>query len=236
MLVVENLFAGYGMAPVLKGVSFNVKKGEFITLIGTNGAGKTSTLNSLMGMLKISSGKIKWNDQDITSWKPHQIVSSGICLIPEGRQLFSNMTVYENLQMGFLGNKNQSKTNFNDNLERVYSIFSRIQERTKQLAGSLSGGEQQMVAIARGLMAQPEILLLDEPSLGLSPIMVQHMAEIISSLHKENQTILLVEQNVGLALKLADYAYVLENGNIIQSGNSQDLLNSDDIRKAYLGV
>lgn len=233
MLSVENLVVSYGAIKALKGISFDVKKGEIISLIGSNGAGKTTTLHSISNLIKKAEGKVFFKGEDITSLSPDQIVRRGLIQVPEGRRIFANLTVKENLEMGAYTRKD--KQNIKGDMEHVYTLFPRLKERLKQEAGTLSGGEQQMLAMGRALMSKPKIVLLDEPSMGLSPILVNEIFDIIQSLNKAGTTVLLVEQNAKKALSIADRAYVLETGRIVQSGNAQVLLNDESIKKAYLG-
>ncbi|MCR5416153.1 MAG: ABC transporter ATP-binding protein [Pseudobutyrivibrio sp.] len=233
MLEVKDLVVNYGMIQALKGISFEVNEGEVIALIGANGAGKTTTLQTISGMLSPTSGQVLLKGQDITKIPGHKIVSLGMAHVPEGRRVFAGMSVLENLKMGAY--TRSSKTEISDSLERVYESFPRLKERQSQLAGTLSGGEQQMLAMGRALMSKPNIILMDEPSMGLSPIYVEEIFNIIQSISKEGTTVLLVEQNAKKALAIADRAYVLETGNIVLSGDANALMNDDSIKKAYLG-
>ena len=233
MLTVENLNVYYGMIHALKNVSFHVEEGEIVALIGANGAGKTTTLQTVSGMLQAKSGSVHFENQDITKMPSHRIVQLGISHVPEGRRMFANLTVYENLRMGAYTRKD--KKEIEESLARVYERFPRLKERTRQLAGTLSGGEQQMLAMGRALMSNPRLLLLDEPSMGLSPLLVSEIFDIIESISKQGVTILLVEQNAKKALSIADRGYVLEIGNIVMEDSAQALLNNEDIKKAYLG-
>ena len=233
MLTVENLNVYYGMIHALKNVSFHVDEGEIVALIGANGAGKTTTLQTVSGMLQAKSGSVHFENQDITKMPSHRIVQLGISHVPEGRRMFANLTVYENLRMGAYTRKD--KKEIEESLARVYERFPRLKERTRQLAGTLSGGEQQMLAMGRALMSNPRLLLLDEPSMGLSPLLVSEIFDIIESISKQGVTILLVEQNAKKALSIADRGYVLETGNIVMEDSAQALLNNEDIKKAYLG-
>lgn len=233
MLTVENLNVYYGMIHALKNVSFHVEEGEIVALIGANGAGKTTTLQTVSGMLLAKSGSVHFENQDITKMPSHRIVQLGISHVPEGRRMFANLTVYENLRMGAYTRKD--KKEIEESLARVYERFPRLKERTRQLAGTLSGGEQQMLAMGRALMSNPRLLLLDEPSMGLSPLLVSEIFDIIESISKQGVTILLVEQNAKKALSIADRGYVLETGNIVMEDSAQALLNNEDIKKAYLG-
>ncbi len=232
VLCVENLRVDYGAIQAIKGISFSVKRGEVVSLIGCNGAGKTSTLLALSGVLPCQ-GSIRLNGLDITRLPSHRRVALGLAHSPEGRGVFPNLTVHENLLMG--GFSLSSKSTLAKNLEKGFSRFPRLKERRNQLAGTLSGGEQQMLAIARALMIDPEVLLLDEPSLGLAPIIVSQIFEVIAELNQLGTTILLVEQNARLALKKSHRAYVLETGHVKLSGVSSDLLGNEDVQKAYLG-
>ncbi|HIV93345.1 MAG TPA: ABC transporter ATP-binding protein [Candidatus Eisenbergiella stercoravium] len=233
MLTVENLNVYYGMIHALKDVSFHVDEGEIVALIGANGAGKTTTLQTVSGMLQAKSGSVHFENQDITKMPSHRIVQLGISHVPEGRRMFANLTVYENLRMGAYTRKD--KKEIEESLARVYERFPRLKERTRQLAGTLSGGEQQMLAMGRALMSNPRLLLLDEPSMGLSPLLVSEIFDIIESISKQGVTILLVEQNAKKALSIADRGYVLETGSIVMEDSAQVLLNNEDIKKAYLG-
>jgi branched-chain amino acid transport system ATP-binding protein len=233
MLKVENLVVNYGVIQALKGISFEVNKGEVIALIGANGAGKTTTLQTISGMLTPASGQVLLNDVDITKVPGHKIVSMGLAHVPEGRRVFPGLTVLENLKMGAYTRGN--KTEIADTYEKVYESFPRLKERQNQLAGTLSGGEQQMLAMGRALMSNPSIVLMDEPSMGLSPIYVDEIFNIIQSISDAGTTVLLVEQNAKKALAIADRAYVLETGNIVLSGDAKQLMNDDSIKKAYLG-
>ena len=233
MLTVENLNVYYGMIHALKDVSFHVDEGEIVALIGANGAGKTTTLQTVSGMLQAKSGSVHFENQDITKMPSHRIVQLGISHVPEGRRMFANLTVYETLRMGAYTRKD--KKEIEESLARVYERFPRLKERTRQLTGTLSGGEQQMLAMGRALMSNPRLLLLDEPSMGLSPLLVSEIFDIIESISKQGVTILLVEQNAKKALSIADRGYVLETGSIVMEDSAQALLNNEDIKKAYLG-
>jgi branched-chain amino acid transport system ATP-binding protein len=233
MLKLSNVNTFYGNIHALKGMSLEVNQGEIVTLIGSNGAGKTTTLKTIMGLLKPESGKIEFEGQEIQGLKPDKIVSSGITLVPEGRQVFPFMSVFENLEMGAYSRK--SKREVKLNLERVYSLFPKLLDRKGQQAGTLSGGEQQMLAMARALMSQPKLMLLDEPSLGLAPKLVDTIFELIKEINKQGITVLLIEQNARMALMTATRGYVLETGRVVLSDMAQNLLNSDQVRKAYLG-
>ncbi len=236
MLEVQNLSVNYGAISALKNASFTVKKGEIVTLIGSNGAGKTTSLMAISGLVGKRGGTVTFEGKDITSMSPDKIVRHGICHVPEGRKIFSQLTVYENLLTGTMGNAALTKGRQAQLMEEVFELFPRLKEREKQAGGTLSGGEQQMLAIARGLMMDPDIIMLDEPSLGLAPIMVQEIFDLIETIHKNGKTILLIEQNGVMALSVADRGYVMETGEIILSGKGQELLNDPAVRKAYLGA
>lgn len=233
MLVVNDLCVNYGAIKALKGISFRVDRGSIVALIGSNGAGKTTTLKAICGLVKIRSGKILFNDEDITNKPTNQIVSRRITMVPEGRRIFPNLTVYENLLIGAY--QRSDKNGIKGDMEFVFSLFPRLKERVDQKGGTLSGGEQQMLAIGRALMSKPDLLMLDEPSLGLAPIIVEELFEIIQKIHKEGKTILLIEQNAYAALNIADYAYVVETGRIVLHGNGKELLNNEKVKYAYLG-
>ena len=233
MLEVKNLELYYGVIKALKGISFEVSQGEVIALIGANGAGKTTTLHTLTGLLQAKAGSITFEGKDITKTPAHNIVKLGIAHVPEGRRVFSNLTVYQNLRMGAY--TRQDKGEIEQSLQTVYQRFPRLEERKNQLAGTLSGGEQQMLAMGRALMSHPKLIVMDEPSMGLSPIFVNEIFDIIEKVSAGGTTVLLVEQNAKKALSIADRAYVLETGNIVLSGDAKKLLNDDSIKKAYLG-
>ena len=233
MLKVTDLNVFYGPIHALKGISLEVSDGEIVTLIGSNGAGKSTTLNSITGLVKVSSGKVELGGKDITNLASHKIVEMGISLSPEGREVFPALSVEENLRLGAY--TRQDKGEISANFDRVYELFPRLKERIKQAAGTLSGGEQQMLAIGRSLMSSPRILLLDEPSMGLAPNLVLMIFDLIVSINKQGTTILLIEQNANMALSIANRAYVLETGNISLSGKASDLANDDRVRRAYLG-
>lgn len=233
MLKIENLVVRYGMIEAIKGISFEVNDGEIVTLIGSNGAGKTTTMHAISGLIKPASGKITLDDKELTKMPSHKIVSLGLAQVPEGRRVFSQQTVEENLLLGAYSRKD--KAAINDDLNHIYELFPRLLERRKQPAGTLSGGEQQMLAMGRALMANPKILLLDEPSMGLSPLLVKEIFRIIQDINKRGTTILLVEQNAKMALAIADRAYVLETGKITLQGTGEELSASEQVRKAYLG-
>jgi branched-chain amino acid transport system ATP-binding protein len=233
LLQVENLQVYYGVIQALKGVSFEVNKGEIVALIGANGAGKTTILHTVTGLVPARAGSIRFNDVDLLKTPSHKIVSMGMAHVPEGRRIFQELTVYENLQMGAFTRRD--KAEIAETLEMVYHRFPRLEERKKQVAGTLSGGEQQMLAMGRALMSKPSIILMDEPSMGLSPLFVSEIFDIIQEINKAGTTVLIVEQNAKKVLSIADRAYVLETGNIILSGDAKDLLNDDSVKKAYLG-
>ena len=234
MLSVKDLHVHYGAIHAIKGVSLEVNEGEIVSLIGANGAGKTTILHTISGLLKATSGQITLRDVNLRATEPNKMVSLGLAHVPEGRHVFSRMTVLENLRLGAytLSDKEQ----VNKNLEEVFLSFPRLKERVKQVAGTLSGGEQQMLATGRALMSNPKILLMDEPSMGLSPILVKEIFRIIQTLHDRGITILLVEQNAKVALSVSSRAYVLETGTIAMSGNAAELMEDDRVRKAYLGA
>ena len=233
LLEVQDIQVYYGMIQALKGVSFSVNEGEVIALIGANGAGKTTTLHTVTGLLRAKSGHIIYDGQDITKVPPHKIVTMGMAHVPEGRRVFAELSVYENLKLGAYTRKD--KKEIEETLARVYKSFPRLEERKNQLAGTLSGGEQQMLAMGRALMSKPKIILMDEPSMGLSPILVEEIFHIIREISAGGTTVLLVEQNAKKALAIADRAYVLETGNIVLSGDAKEMMNNDSIKKAYLG-
>ena len=233
MLEIRDLEVFYGMIQAIKGVSFEVNEGEVIALIGANGAGKTTILHTITGLLTPKKGQVIFEGQDITKVPAHKIVSLGMAHVPEGRRVFSHLSVYQNLKMGAYTRKD--KDEIEKTLETVYKRFPRLEERKNQLAGTLSGGEQQMLAMGRALMSHPRIILMDEPSMGLSPILVNEIFDIIQSVSASGTTVLLVEQNAKKALSIADRAYVLETGNIVMSGDATELMNDDSIKKAYLG-
>ena len=232
LLKVEDIHVYYGAIHAIKGVSFEVNEGEIVTLIGANGAGKSTTLNTVAGLLKPRSGVITFDGMQLNSVPAAKTVSLGMALCPEGRRIFHQMTVKENLEMGGYTRPPKEIPN---SIEEMFQRFPRLREREKQIAGTLSGGEQQMLAIARAMMSKPRLLMLDEPSMGLAPILVEQIFDIIKELHAAGVTILLIEQNAQAALSVADRAYVMETGNITMSGNADDLLHDDDVRKAYLG-
>ena len=232
MLKVENLNVYYGSINAIKGISFEVNQGEIVTMIGANGADKSTTMNTVAGLLKPRSGSIVFEDKDITHMPASKVVSLGLALCPEGRRVFQQMSVRENLEMG--GYTRQA-SEIAPALEHVFELFPRLKERQRQVAGTLSGGEQQMLAMGRAMMSKPKLLMLDEPSMGLAPLLVEQIFDIILSLNKAGTTILLVEQNAQMALSIADRAYVLETGNIFKEGSADMLMHDDAVRKAYLG-
>ncbi len=233
LLSVKNIQVYYGMIRALHDVSFEVNEGEIITLIGANGAGKTTTLQTITGMVPTASGNILFEGEDITKTAGYKLVQKGIAHVPEGRRVFASMTVLENLMMGAYTRRD--KAEIKRGLERVYERFPRLKERTHQLSGTLSGGEQQMLAMGRALMSNPRLLLLDEPSMGLAPMLVSEIFDIIESINKAGTTVLLVEQNAHKALSIAHRAYVLETGNVVMSGSADELMNDDRVKEAYLG-
>jgi len=232
LLQVKDLEVYYGNIRALKGISFEVKEHEIVTLIGANGAGKTTTLNTIAGLLRPRRGSVEFDGKNLLSYPASKVVSLGMAICPEGRRVFQQMTVRENLEMGGFS---RPKTEIEPSVEEMFTRFSRLKEREKQIAGTLSGGEQQMLAMARALMSKPKLLMLDEPSMGLAPILVEQIFEIIRELHQQGTTILLVEQNAQMALAVADRAYVLETGRITMTGNAADMLDDPEVRKAYLG-
>ena len=232
ILSAENLNVFYGSIHAVKGVSFNVNEGEIVTLIGANGAGKSTALNTIAGLLRSKTGSVAFMGEDLGKVPPHQIVSRGMALVPEGRRVFLQMTVQENLEMGAYTQKSAGASG---DMEKIYEQFPRLKERRRQVAGTLSGGEQQMLAMGRALMSRPRLLMLDEPSMGLAPLLVEQIFEIIQSLNRAGSTILLVEQNARMALSIAHRGYVLETGRIVTTGPSEELLASPAIKKAYLG-
>ena len=232
ILKVDNINVYYGAIHAIKGISFEVNEGEIVTLIGANGAGKSTTLQTISGLLRSRTGSIEFNGENISHVPAHKLVYKGLAQVPEGRLIFLQMSVEENLEMGAFTQKNAG---IDADIESVYEQFPRLRERKKQIAGTLSGGEQQMLAMGRALMSHPKLLMLDEPSMGLAPILVEQIFDIIRQLHKNGTTILLVEQNAQMALSVADRAYVLETGKITLSGTGKELAESDEVRKAYLG-
>ena len=233
MLEIKDLHVSYGGIQALRGVSLNVPDGKIVTLIGANGAGKSTLMRTISGLVKAQSGSILWNGQELLGKPIDQIVSSGIAMSPEGRRVFADLTVLENLKIGAYLRKDKAETE--KDLEWVYSLFPRLKERSWQSAGTLSGGEQQMLAVGRALMSKPKLLMLDEPSLGLAPIVVREIFDIIRTVNQQGITVLLNEQNANMALKVADYAYVLETGTLTLSGTGAELLTSEQVKAAYLG-
>ena len=233
MIEVKDLEVYYGMIQAIKGISFEVNEGEIIALIGANGAGKTTTLHTVTGLLPAKHGSVVFEGKDITKIPGHKIVSMGMAHVPEGRRIFAQLSVLQNLRMGAYTRKD--KNEIEDTLKMVYKRFPRLEERQNQMAGTLSGGEQQMLAMGRALMSKPKIILMDEPSMGLSPILVEEIFHIIREISASGTTVLLVEQNAKKALAIADRAYVLETGNIVLSGDAKEMMNNDSIKKAYLG-
>ena len=233
ILDVKDINVFYGAIHAIKDISFHVDEGEIVTLIGANGAGKSTTLNTIPGLLRSKTGDIEFLGSSIAKTAPNKIVSQGLVMVPEGRRIFLGLTVEENLEMGAY---TRPKTEIKDSLEKVYELFPRLRERRTQIGGTLSGGEQQMLAMGRSLMAKPKLIMLDEPSMGLAPLLVDLIFEIIADLHKGGATILLVEQNAQAALSIADRAYVLETGNIVKTGKGSELISDPDIKKAYLGA
>ncbi len=233
MLEVKEIEVYYGAIHALKKLSISVEQGSIVTLIGANGAGKTTTLKTISGLLRPRSGSIMYKNQDITHVPPEKIVGLGISQVPEGRRVFPSMSVMENLEMGAYLRKDKKEIAID--MDKVFGRFPRLKERHKQMAGTLSGGEQQMLAIGRALMASPELLLMDEPSMGLAPLLVKEIFEIIKDINERGTTILLVEQNANMALSIADKAYVIETGEIVLQGTAQELMNSEQVKKAYLG-
>ena len=233
MLEVKDLEVYYGVIQAIKGISFEVNEGEIVTLIGANGAGKTTTMQSIMGLIPAKRGSIIYDGQDISKVPSHKIVHMGMTQVPEGRRVFQELSVYDNLIMGAFTKKDQKQVK--ESIEEIYDRFPRLKERRNQIAGTLSGGEQQMLAMGRAMMSKPRLLMLDEPSMGLSPLLVDEVFDIIKDFHKSGTTILLVEQNAGKSLAISDRAYVLENGKIAVSGTGKELMESEEIKKAYLG-
>jgi len=233
LLEVKDLEVSYGVIRALKGISFKVDKGEIVSLIGANGAGKTTTLHTVTGLLHPSAGSVVYKGTDITRVPAHKIVSMGLVHVPEGRRIFQNLSVYDNLLMGAYSRKDKNK--INDTMETVFELFPRLKERRKQMAGTLSGGEQQMLAMGRALLSRPEMVVLDEPSMGLSPLLVSEVFDIIKTFRENGTTVLLVEQNAKKAMSIADRVYVLETGSIVKSGRADELINDESIKKAYLG-
>ncbi|MDD7445211.1 MAG: ABC transporter ATP-binding protein [Clostridiales bacterium] len=233
MLRVKDLNVYYDAIHALKNVSFEVNEGEIVTLIGANGAGKTTTLHTISGLLRGKSGKIEFMNEEIQQKPAHEILKMGLAQVPEGRRVFTHMTVLENLEMGAFARKD--RTTVADDLDRVFQSFPRLKERRRQIAGTLSGGEQQMLAMGRAMMSSPRMIMLDEPSMGLSPILVEEIFSIIREIHQNGTTVLLVEQNAQMALSIADRAYVLETGKVVLQGDAHEMLDNQDVRRAYLG-
>ena len=233
MLKIENLHVSYGGIQALRGISLEVPDGKIVTLIGANGAGKSTTLRTITGLVKAGSGSIQWNGEELLGKPIDKIISAGIAMSPEGRRVFADMPVLENLRIGAYLRKD--KAGIEEDIQWVYSLFPRLEERSWQLAGTLSGGEQQMLAVGRALMSRPRLMMLDEPSLGLAPLVVQDIFSIIREINRQGVTVLLIEQNANMALKIADLAYVLETGNITMSGTGAELLANEKVREAYLG-
>ncbi len=236
MLVVKDLSTYYGNVRALEGVNFTINDGELVSLIGANGAGKSTFLKTIMGVLKPVHGSIAYNNEEITGLPPHVIVEKGIVLVPEGRELFGEMTILENLELGFFKNKNKEQGNYKKLLAQMYKLFPILEERKSKKARTLSGGQQQMLAIARGLMSEPKLLMFDEPSLGLSPVLIKTVMDTIKTLNNNGLTIILVEQNAKMALKLAHRGYVLETGEIVLTASGEALLNNEQVKQAYLGI
>jgi branched-chain amino acid transport system ATP-binding protein len=236
MLRIKNLHAYYGRIKALDNVSLHVQPGEIVSLIGANGAGKTTILNTISGLIRCSQGEIKFEDREINKLRPEKVVAAGISQVPEGRQIFGPLTVQENLELGaFLRYKKKEKEAIAGDLDWVFQLFPRLKERSKQIAGTLSGGEQQMLAIGRALMAKPKLLLLDEPSMGLAPLIVKDIMNTVSELRRSGVTVLMVEQNAKASLTISDRGYVLETGRVVLQGPSDELLNDSDVKRAYLG-
>lgn len=233
MLEIKDLQVYYGVIQAIKGISFTVNEGEIIALIGANGAGKTTILHTISGLIPAKTGSVKFMDKELTKTAPHKIVQMGMAHVPEGRRIFQELSVYENLKLGAYTRKD--KTEIEQSIQTVYQRFPRLEERKKQVAGTLSGGEQQMLAMGRALMSKPKIILMDEPSMGLSPLLVSEIFDIIKSINESGTTVLLVEQNAKKALSIANRAYVLETGNIVLEGDARELMDDDSIKKAYLG-
>lgn len=236
LLLIENLSVNYGNISALRNISLCVNEGEIVTLVGGNGAGKTTTLMSISGLTEKLEGKIYFEESDITEMAPYKIVHMGIAHVPEGREIFADLTVKENLIAGSIGNPSVKNSEVNKLIEEQYELFPRLKERENQYGGNLSGGEQQMLAIARGLMMKPKLLMLDEPSLGLAPIVVEEIFKLIKKISGNGVTVLLIEQNASMALSIADRGYVIENGHLVLEGTGKDLLVNEDVKKAYLGA
>ena len=233
MLTINNLHVSYGGIKALRGINLHIEENKIVTLIGANGAGKSSTLRAIMNLVKKEEGSVIYNDEDLTNLKTMDIVKKGIVLVPEGRRVFANLTVEENLILGAYTRTDKSE--INKDMQNIYNLFPRLKERSWQKSGTLSGGEQQMLAVGRAMMIRPKILMMDEPSLGLAPLLVKDIFEIIGELHNQGNTILLVEQNAKKALEIADYAYVLETGTLVIEGPGKELLNNEKVKEAYLG-
>ena len=236
MLKVKNLKVNYGHISALNGISFEVPDDSIVSLIGANGAGKTTTLMAISGLVDAAEGQILLDDMDITDCRPNSIVQMGVCQVPEGRHVFPELSVYENLVAGAIPCKKLPRAELQNRIEQQFELFPRLKERSSQMAGTMSGGEQQMLAISRGLMSNPKLLMLDEPSLGLAPIIVEEIFNMIEKVRKAGTTVLLIEQNASIALQISDYAYAIELGRISLSGTGQELLNSEDVKRVYLGM
>ena len=236
MLKVKNLKVNYGHISALNGISFEVPDNSIVSLIGANGAGKTTTLMAISGLVDAAEGQILLDDMDITDCRPSSIVQRGVCDVPEGRHVFPELSVYENLVAGAIPCKKLPRAELQNRIEQQFELFPRLKERSSQMAGTMSGGEQQMLAISRGLMSNPKLLMLDEPSLGLAPIIVEEIFNMIEKVRKAGTTVLLIEQNASIALQISDYAYAIELGRISLSGTGQELLNSEDVKRVYLGM
>ena len=236
MLKVKNLKVNYGHISALNGISFEVPDNSIVSLIGANGAGKTTTLMAISGWVDAAEGQILLDDMDITDCRPNSIVQMGVCHVPEGRHVFPELSVYENLVAGAIPCKKLPRAELQNRIEQQFELFPRLKERSSQMAGTMSGGEQQMLAISRGLMSNPKLLMLDEPSLGLAPIIVEEIFNMIEKVRKAGTTVLLIEQNASIALQISDYAYAIELGRISLSGTGQELLNSEDVKRVYLGM
>ena len=236
MLKVKNLKVNYGHISALNGISFEVPDNSIVSLIGANGAGKTTTLMAISGLVDAAEGQILLDDMDITDCRPNSIVQMGVCHVLEGRHVFPELSVYENLVAGAIPCKKLPRAELQNRIEQQFELFPRLKERSSQMAGTMSGGEQQMLAISRGLMSNPKLLMLDEPSLGLAPIIVEEIFNMIEKVRKAGTTVLLIEQNASIALQISDYAYAIELGRISLSGTGQELLNSEDVKRVYLGM
>ena len=236
MLKVKNLKVNYGHISALNGISFEVPDNSIVSLIGANGAGKTTTLMAISGLVDAAEGQILLDDMDITDCRPNSILHMGVCHVPEGRHVFPELSVYENLVAGAIPCKKLPRAELQNRIEQQFELFPRLKERSSQMAGTMSGGEQQMLAISRGLMSNPKLLMLDEPSLGLAPIIVEEIFNMIEKVRKAGTTVLLIEQNASIALQISDYAYAIELGRISLSGTGQELLNSEDVKRVYLGM